>query len=228
MNAKSNSTASSLFGVTIAGVQPDDGPPMQTKSDDLSVSENKRCHKCGATKSLSAFSRNKAAKDGLQNVCKTCSNAIHKIWHASNQKRCNAISRAWRAANPDKVNAQNRKWRAANPEKCLAKHRRWCTANPSKMKAYREKWRRANSKRQKECEQKYRKTNAERIKTRQRKWVSSSINHVRRYFRTKAACRRALKRAASGAKYTTAGLIEARWEMFGNKCWIFRTKTYRV
>ena len=35
----------------------------------------KRCSKCSQTKEVTAFTRNRAAKDGLHNQCKTCANS---------------------------------------------------------------------------------------------------------------------------------------------------------
>lgn len=66
--------------------------------------DTKTCTKCGETKVLSAFTKNKSKRGGLQSHCKACTAAE---------------SAAWRAANRDKIKAQY----AANPGKFKAKNR---------------------------------------------------------------------------------------------------------
>lgn len=54
----------------------------------------KRCSTCKASKDAKEFRKNKAAKDGLQNVCKSC----HTQYCVK-----------WKKANPDKVSASMRR-----------------------------------------------------------------------------------------------------------------------
>jgi hypothetical protein len=57
----------------------------------------KRCTKCGETKPLEAFYRNRRNRDGRQVSCKAC-------------------DRAYKRANPEKKRDQERRWRARHPE----------------------------------------------------------------------------------------------------------------
>lgn len=56
----------------------------------------KRCCKCRVEKSITEFYRNKSKKDGLQTVCKVCSNENVKLWFKTPKGR-EAISRANRS-----------------------------------------------------------------------------------------------------------------------------------
>lgn len=47
----------------------------------------KRCSKCGETKPLDQFSRDKRTKDGRRSNCKGCQRAYYAGWYADNQAR---------------------------------------------------------------------------------------------------------------------------------------------
>jgi len=65
----------------------------------------KRCLKCGETKSVAEFYRDKSTRDGLQTRCKVCQ----------------ATAKRERVrANPEKSAAQYRKWYVNNNEKVVA------------------------------------------------------------------------------------------------------------
>jgi len=89
--------------------------------------QEKRCPKCDCTKPLAAFYRDKTRKDGVQRVCKPCTNRAAK---------------EWARANPDKAAASIRKYRHTKPEALAATHRRHRLANLGKFAA-REQSRRA-------------------------------------------------------------------------------------
>ncbi len=42
------------------------------------LDEDKECRKCGVVKPISQFYRNKAKKDGYENICKSCHNDRRK------------------------------------------------------------------------------------------------------------------------------------------------------
>jgi len=43
----------------------------------------KRCPRCGDSKPLTEFSKNKQAKDGLSSWCKSCANEVSKEWRST-------------------------------------------------------------------------------------------------------------------------------------------------
>ena len=68
----------------------------------------KRCCKCGETKELEQFNKNRSRKDGLQPECKAC-NAAHR---AANREHIAAQQAAWRAENREQIAAQQATYRA--------------------------------------------------------------------------------------------------------------------
>lgn len=62
--------------------------------------ENKICKRCGLSLPTDNFYKNKASKDGLTRLCKSCS---HKT------------NRDWAICNPDKAKEQTARWRQNNP-----------------------------------------------------------------------------------------------------------------
>jgi len=93
--------------------------------------ELKHCSRCGETKPLEDFSKDRTTKDGLSARCRTCRKAYLKDWYYSLGKEArqkSGYSRqphkvAWRAAyyqrNKDRQREYGRKWIAEN----LDKHR---------------------------------------------------------------------------------------------------------
>ncbi|MGB3944544.1 MAG: hypothetical protein WBK88_07120 [Methanothrix sp.] len=69
--------------------------------------ETKRCSKCGEEKPVDAFYRNRAAKDGLQNLCKQCHREYMRRWNQSNRERVTALARKWRRENPERARYHN-------------------------------------------------------------------------------------------------------------------------
>ena len=78
---------------------------------------HKFCTRCSTAKGLGDFGKRKSAKDGLDSWCKSCRNAHHKAWVASNKERYlsyalpiwKANSARWRAACRTRVNPEHTK-----------------------------------------------------------------------------------------------------------------------
>lgn len=84
----------------------------------------KRCKRCGETKPLDQFYKNKTGRDGLRPECKPCSSAQKKAWYRQNREAVIAKVIAWQRANQDRYNARMREYRKANPEAGRADHLR--------------------------------------------------------------------------------------------------------
>jgi len=67
--------------------------------------ETKKCNKCGETKEVSAFSKDKRVKSGLQRHCKVCNKASNAKWHRNNKEKSNASSAKWQRNNREKHKA---------------------------------------------------------------------------------------------------------------------------
>ena len=82
------------------------------------MTETKRCPRCGQTKPVSEWHKNKASRDGLQAYCKPCLRAYRRQRMADSDRRehYNEQQRAWRrqrkAADPGYRERQNVRQRA--------------------------------------------------------------------------------------------------------------------
>lgn len=98
----------------------------------------KRCTRCGETKPLDEFHRNRAMRDGLECQCKVCRSELHRRWREGNPERAREVMqesrRRWVAANPERVREASRRWNAANPEALRETTRRWREANPERFR----------------------------------------------------------------------------------------------
>src|SRR5258706_3306614 len=72
----------------------------------------KTCSKCGKTKPVVEFSKDKGKKDGLRPSCKECM----AQYYEANRERILAKNTAWNKASADKVKAQRAAYYAANSE----------------------------------------------------------------------------------------------------------------
>ena len=127
----------------------------------------KTCSRCGKTKPLSEFHKNKNAKDGYNYICKECACARARNWRAANRQRAAAGNRAWREANPERHAATDRAWYIANKERHAATDRAWREANPERQAATSRAWYIANKERQAATGRAWREANPER------RWASS-------------------------------------------------------
>jgi hypothetical protein len=88
---------------------------------DDTLPQEKTCTRCGETKPVEAFHRNRRRKDGRQTCCKDCNNAQARAWERANRRRAAANRRKWDRDNPDRVLAMHRRRRKRNPQKAYAR-----------------------------------------------------------------------------------------------------------
>jgi 5-methylcytosine-specific restriction endonuclease McrA len=111
----------------------------------------KRCPKCGETKPVEDFGKNRSMADGLQGWCKSCVNAAAKPYRKKNRAARTLYNKGWRATNPDKVaayyaankeelNQRSRDHYAANKARYKENYLRWITENKDRWTAYRNQW----------------------------------------------------------------------------------------
>lgn len=77
----------------------------------------KKCNTCEIEKPYDDFTKEKLAKDGYKNKCKSCIAKASKEKYASNPQARREYEAKWRAANTDKCTAKTYRWRENNPEK---------------------------------------------------------------------------------------------------------------
>ena len=94
----------------------------------------RECRRCGETKPIEEFTRDRKNQSGRNTLCKVCTRRDCNEQYAANPDKYRAAKRRQYAADPDKHNASTLRWRAANPEayseSCRASERRRRVANP--------------------------------------------------------------------------------------------------
>lgn len=95
----------------------------------------KRCSKCGETKAVGEFSRQRSKKDGRQSRCKACNRAELKAWERANPERVAEKSKRYREANPERSRESTRRWKERNPKKVAAQQKRYREQHPGKHRA---------------------------------------------------------------------------------------------
>lgn len=78
----------------------------------VDVAGMKRCSICPGLQPLSAFGKNRARPDGINDKCRLCARAATKRWRQKNRsawlKKNRRYMRQWRKENPERVACQNR------------------------------------------------------------------------------------------------------------------------
>ena len=78
------------------------------------MKRTKRCANCGIEKSSDAFNKHKANLDGLQSYCKTCQQALVKIWRENNSEWQKQQQEQYRKTHRERRREYNRQWRENN------------------------------------------------------------------------------------------------------------------
>jgi len=160
----------------------------------------KRCSKCGESKPVSEYWRHTDQQDGLNSVCNNC-------------VRRNR-SAEYYAANRDKIKAYRAKYYAANRDKIKASQAKYRAANRGKIKAYQAKYHASNADEKKERKARCRAASANEKKERRARWRAANRDKSAAY-----GMRRRARKGNGGGK-ATAKQIRARWELYGETCYI--------
>lgn len=107
----------------------------------------KTCSRCGASKDVAEFNRDKSKADGRCSRCRECSRQRSSQWYAENTERQNAHRRASYAEKGERERALMAEWRQANPERKRQIDRAWYAANWDRARDARRAWGAANRKR---------------------------------------------------------------------------------
>lgn len=104
----------------------------------------KTCNKCGESKPLDAFSKNKTSPDGLNYKCKACDSAYQAERYKTKAEQIKANAKRWAAENPDRKKENHAKWREENNEYRKQYQREWWAANAEAQRQKQAEWRAAN------------------------------------------------------------------------------------
>ena len=150
----------------------------------------KKCSKCGETKELVEFSRDKRSKDGRRSKCKMCEKQYYqanrekkKKYYQENHEKILERRKQHYQENREKIIEQQKQYRKENREQILEQKRQYHQANREKFAEWRKQYQQANPEKCRAYNQK----------------------------------RRALRRKAAGN--ATAAEIQARFDYYGNRCY---------
>lgn len=79
----------------------------------------KKCNKCGEVLPLHMFCKNKATKDKLNNVCKTCSKKYDKAYYEENKEGINKKKKVYYRENKEEIKKKVKAYSDKNKEKRL-------------------------------------------------------------------------------------------------------------
>ena len=101
----------------------------------------KKCTRCGEVKDESEFYKQKASKDGLQPVCKSCL----KNYYQQNKEKILACQKNYCQQNKDKVSAYHAQHYEQNKDKRLAYQAQYTEENRPRLLAIQAQYRRSVS-----------------------------------------------------------------------------------
>ncbi len=96
----------------------------------------KRCPKCGKTKAVGDFARNRATADGRQTWCKACHLPLQRKWNKDNKERRLELGRRWFNENRDRALAQRRSRYADTRTASNERRRQWERRNKDKVAVF--------------------------------------------------------------------------------------------
>lgn len=145
------------------------------------MSSFKLCKKCGATKTLDSFHRNKFSADGRDSRCKECKNGYYqahrdeilaerKTYAQANREIIAERKRVYRQRNPEAYRESNRKYYKKNKNIISHKSRAYYEANKDWIRERGKDYYERNKERIASYAKIYYSVNREYIKARTRRW----------------------------------------------------------
>ena len=105
---------------------------------------SKTCTKCGETKSLDGFHRNKGGVDGRHSRCKECRRERKRRYYEENRDKVLESQCSYREENRDKRLEYQRRYREENRDKTLDYQRRYYEENRDKVRERKRRYREEN------------------------------------------------------------------------------------
>lgn len=124
----------------------------------------KKCNACKTNKPIIEFGKKLGGKDGLNAVCKPCTNSRAKIYRDTHPIECAARIKAWSLVNKERVRAKQKEWIKLNPDKIALRDKKRYDANPKKYNEMSNKWKAKNPERCKQGTLAWRNANPEKVK----------------------------------------------------------------
>ena len=119
----------------------------------------KTCAKCGETKPLDDFHRNRSRADGRKEWCRECEAEYRRGYYEKNRDKERERSRRYYEGNRDKMLERKRRYHHENRDKELERQRRYREENRDKMREYDRRYREENRDKERERSRRYREEN---------------------------------------------------------------------
>jgi len=104
----------------------------------------KACKKCGVTRPLTDFSRNKRFRDGRERRCKVCRSQAFAEWRVENIEKRREYQREWYAKNPGAKQRHDRDYHRRHADTIRARVARWQSENDERYRERQRMWREAH------------------------------------------------------------------------------------
>lgn len=166
--------------------------------------EGKMCTVCLEWQPLSQYNVRRASQDGLAPLCRACEVKRHHAYYETHTAEAKARARKWVLENPGARAAVLERYNAAHTEERALGIQRW------------HQWRKDHAAEYRASCYRWAREHPDKIKAMKRATERRHVDRVRLAHNR----RRAIQNAAPGARYTTVAMVKARWEMFGDRCWI--------
>ena len=199
----------------------------------------KKCNKCGETKELTEFHKDKIQKDGRMTSCKECRKQHYqanrekiaeqrkqyyqanrekiakreKQYYQENRENLTEYQRQYYQKNREKIAEREKQRYQANREKLVEQQRQYYKENREKAAEYQKQYYQENREKVAEYQKQYRQANSEKYEEYQKQYLQENLEA----FNARNQKRRALKRNAAGN--ATAADIQARFDYHGNRCY---------
>ena len=105
---------------------------------------HKTCIKCGETKPIAEFKKDKRRPDGFGSQCKKCSAAYTRRYANEHREQIKQYRQAYYRQNKNKLNALRREYDASHREQTRERYARWKQKNKQAVKDYAQRYYREN------------------------------------------------------------------------------------
>jgi len=174
----------------------------------------KKCNKCGEVKSATEFGKDARSRDGLQCYCKDCRRSYRSV----NKDKLAVYSKVYYAKHRTERLASSKEWALAHKEERAAYGKRYYAERRDEKIAYAKAYNIAHQEKIISYGVVYRQEHRERLKSYRSTRYDEHRDEMQAYGRMNASRRRTRENGAEG--YADVNQVRARWEYYGNRCYI--------
>jgi hypothetical protein len=128
--------------------------------------DEKQCTKCGETRSLTEFHRDKKGRNGLSARCKQCASANGKKWASENRQYLRDYRNKYRESHAEETREYMRRWASENKDKTRGYRKRAAV----RLSVSKRAWESRNRERTRECKRAWALRNADKVREKHRRY----------------------------------------------------------